>query len=510
MNVRNKLKNFNKTIDDNKTFVTIMAVLYFLPLLTTNTNSSIRGFLFLLTTVLIFGLLTLSFELQLGRGGLLNFGHAALFGVGAYAATFFLDYLESLNLPKEVIINLGIVQIPFSIFLSSLWFFGIIIAILVGCFIGLIMGLTTSRMKGTSFAFVALAFAMLLFSYFDKNPDLSGGETGLQVKSPNMFTSLDYYLLFALILVPIILILFLLVIGNDIIKRRGMFGIVSLSPDPLMDPKYSFHENYQPNFFQINQKIIKIMIFMLVILIIGMIFVIEVIPNLQGMMEAPSQDNIFWIPVNYYFVLTSCVLVYLFVKKLVQSPFGRVVAAISQNEERAKALGYNAYLYKIITMTISGGIAAFAGALFAPTNRQIDPEITLGIGITIDAMIYSIVGGLNTLFGPFMGAALVIISEFRLAEIIDLLNLRIFDIHITGEWWAVFLGAIYISIVLFFPFGVVGTLQVRSRNIANHLRRIRITESDYWWIGFISLILVLYILVNFDLFIDDLTKFLGN
>jgi branched-chain amino acid transport system permease protein len=195
------------------------------------------------------------------------------------------------------------------------------------------------------------------------------------------------------------------------------------------------------------------------------------------------------IPTNYYLTLSCSIICYIFVKSLIHSPFGRILAAIAQNEERAEAIGYNIYTYKIGSLAISGGIAALAGALFAPSVGNIRADDVLGVQITIDVMIFSILGGLGTLIGPFFGAAFVEFANLRLTEVLTLFNIE-------EEWWLVILGIIYIFVVLFFPYGVVGTIQQKSLKITAQLRRIRIREADYWWLSLIIVFIAVFIINN--------------
>jgi ABC-type branched-subunit amino acid transport system permease subunit len=202
----------------------------------------------------------------------------------------------------------------------------------------------------------------------------------------------------------------------------------------------------------------------------------------------PGSVFLYRIPVQYYLVLSCLVAVFVFVRRLVVSPFGRMVAAVAQNEERAEALGYNAYLAKIVVVVISGAIAALGGALFAPFIRTIDPPTALGVEISIDAMLYTIIGGLGTLFGPLLGTGVVVYSELNLVDLL-------------GELWLVGLGIVYIIIVLFLPLGIVGSASVKTRGLKERLQRVKlgniefgIKQGDYWVftaLGIVALFLTL-------------------
>ncbi len=434
---------------------------------------------FLITHILILGILALSFDLQLGRTGLLNFGHAALFGVGAYTVAFHLN-------PPTLSFPFNVIFLPVAIFGKIPYPFAIISAIFVGMLFGCLMGITTSRMKGgTSFAFIALAIAMVLFTSFSQKPEISGGETGLHIPQPQLIQTkgiVSY--LFFLILVGIIVVLFLTMVFLDLKERKRFLG-------------FQFRRGF--TLASQNKKLsaalgntISLFALIGVLSFFGVLFVTVFFPNIRGMLDTTNMGTkktfFFIIPNTYYLILNCFILAYLFVKRLVQSPFGRVLAAIAQNEERVEAIGYNTFAYKIAALGISGGLAALAGALFAPVIATIDPTTTLGVEVTINAMLYTIVGGMGTLLGPFLGAGIVYFSELELGEILKLLNL-------SPELWLVVLGIIYILIVLFFPYGIVGSIEAKAKPIKDKLRRWRIEESDYWWIGLLGAFVTLQVML---------------
>ena len=216
------------------------------------------------------------------------------------------------------------------------------------------------------------------------------------------------------------------------------------------------------------------------------------IPNILNILDLGASNFLLFIPINYYFVLTISILVYLLLKRVIQSPFGRVLASISQNEERAQALGYNVYRYKIKSLTLSGAIAGLSGALYGATAKILSPDTTFTVSNTINVMIYSIVGGLNTLFGPFLGAAFVMSSSSPTGLLIGLLG----RVDLTMDMGILVIGIIYILIVMFLPFGIAGTFQFRMNKISENLRKIRITPNDYYIFGFLSVFLAFLFLIN--------------
>lgn len=152
----------------------------------------------------------------------------------------------------------------------------------------------------------------------------------------------------------------------------------------------------------------------------------------------------------YYLALAFAVLVYLLVKRVVDSPSGRVWAAIRENEARAISIGYNTLIFKLQATIISGVLAALAGAMYGLWNLSATP-LTMDVTTTINALLMTIIGGSGTLIGPMLGAAVLELLGY-------LLNSWL------GSIWQLVFGIIYVFLVLFLPFGFVGTW--RARNVA--------------------------------------------
>ena len=149
----------------------------------------------------------------------------------------------------------------------------------------------------------------------------------------------------------------------------------------------------------------------------------------------------------YFLSLGFAVLVYLLVKLFVDSPSGRVWAAIRENESRATSIGFNTLVFKVQATIISGIIAALAGALNAMWNLSATP-LTMDVSTTIDALLMAIIGGSGTIIGPMLGAGVVQLLGY-------FLNLWL------GSVWQLVFGLIYILLVLFVPYGIVGTWRVK-------------------------------------------------
>jgi ABC-type branched-subunit amino acid transport system permease subunit len=526
-NERRNERNLKRTVlgipsilSKNRTVIAVLAFLYLIPLGTTASFSPVRSLLFIITQIMIFGLLAMSFDLQLGRASLLNFGHVALFGVGAYFMAFTLDA--------------GLLPPPFNLIATIPYPLTIVVAMLIGGGLGLIMGLTTSRMRGTAFAFIALAIAMFLFNFFRENPDISGGETGLQVPTPDIIQTGPFYLLF----VTIAFVVLVAFIGSMIlyIKKRtdntGLFlitplivaftGILMIFGTNIFGPVLVFiaflamillhriersksisdplreNQTLTEKVKSTNPLTTYVLPFIIIIIVLFGL-VLSFATNIADMVLLWIEDSstfYFTIPVQFYLVLTCLVIAYAFIRRLMSSPFGRMITAVAQNEERAEALGYNSYRAKIVVLVISGAIASLAGALYAPYIRIIVPDTVLGVEVTINAMLYTIIGGIATLLGPLLGTGVVVYSELNLVDLIT-------GFGLPGRLWLIALGVMYIGIVLFMPLGIVGSVGRRVDSLKGSLRQIKVRQfefglkdSDYWIFGLLGTMAIVLLLTE--------------
>jgi branched-chain amino acid transport system permease protein len=146
----------------------------------------------------------------------------------------------------------------------------------------------------------------------------------------------------------------------------------------------------------------------------------------------------------YYVTLGFMILMYLALRRITQSPVGRVFFAIRENESRARMIGYNPAAYRTLAFVISAVTAGLSGALYAIWDRGATPSL-LDVSTTIDALIMTILGGIGTLIGPILGAGIM----------------EVFG-HFFYQWfgarWPLVFGVIFIVLVLFLPQGIVGTL----------------------------------------------------
>ncbi len=155
---------------------------------------------------------------------------------------------------------------------------------------------------------------------------------------------------------------------------------------------------------------------------------------------------------TFYFVaLAFCVVCYLMARRLVDSPPGRVMVAIRENEPRAQMIGYNTFAYKLLALTVAGVLAALAGMMNALWNGNATPEV-LSVETTINALLMTIIGGVGTLIGPMLGAAVFQLLGYWLNSVF-------------GSQWQLIFGAVYVLLVVFLPYGIVGTYYARRNDI---------------------------------------------
>jgi branched-chain amino acid transport system permease protein len=150
----------------------------------------------------------------------------------------------------------------------------------------------------------------------------------------------------------------------------------------------------------------------------------------------------------YVFVAVVFVAGFLFIYRIIHSPFGEVLKAIRENEARAISLGYKTDRYKLVAFVLSTTITGVAGATKAIV-MQIASLSDVVWQMSGEVVLMTLVGGLGTIFGPAIGAFVILTMQYKLAAF--------------GEWVTVIQGAIFVACVLLFRRGIVG-------EIANLLR----------------------------------------
>jgi branched-chain amino acid transport system permease protein len=269
--------------------------------------------------VMCFALFACAFNLLIGFGGLLSFGHAMFLGTAGYVSAY---AAKSWGVTPELAILLGTSASLLLAFLT---------------------GLLAIRRQGIYFAMITLALAQMVF-FFCLQAPFTGGEDGIQA-----------------------------------VPRGRLFGLLDLS-------------------------------------------------NVAAMYV-----------VVYAIFLGAFLLIY----RIVHSPFGQVLKAIRENESRATSLGYDTDRYKLAAYVLSGGLAGLAGATKALVF-QLASLTDVHWTMSGEVVLMTLLGGLGTIFGPVVGAAVIITMQNYLAQL--------------GAWVTVVQGVIFVICVLAFRRGIVGEI----------------------------------------------------
>jgi len=280
-----------------------------------------------LTEVLVWVLFAVSFDLIFGYTGLLSFGQALFFGLGAY----------SIAIPVS---KFGLGPGP-----------AFLLAIIIPMLFAWLVGYFSVKLSGIHFVIITLIFALIGSTIGETWPSLTGGADGLTVP------------------------------------------FAPLQIGPL---KIDFTD----------------------------------------------------IKTNYYLVLIVVALCFLLLRRMVQSPLGKVFIAIRENEDRARLIGYNVQRYKLLAFVIAGGLSGIAGGLYGITLKYASANF-LHWGVSGHAVVYTIVGGMGTLFGPVLGTGIIMSLEHYLVNYMQGTDLVI--------------GMVLVFMVLVAPKGLVGLMQRKGK-----------------------------------------------
>lgn len=298
-----------------------------------------RSMMILFTQVFIFAIFAMSYDLLLGYTGIVSFGHAMFFGIGAYTIGIFMKQFEP-TLPYFLL--------------------AVVVTIVITAVLSYIVGLLTLRLKSHFYAMLTLAFASLFLVLAEKWRTITYGNDGFTFRTPEIFKDrMDFYLI----------------------------------------------------------------------------------------------------------CLISMILVFIILNRFTNSPLGKVLQAIRENEQRTESLGYSVLQYKIIASVLSGVLAGIAGILYSMSLRFVNTSV-FTMDITLDALLMTIIGGVGTLVGAIIGAGLIEFAHHWLTELAK--------VHWIFERWIIFFGIIYILAVMFFPLGIVGSL----RNMKFKSKKKTVGKSD--------------------------------
>ncbi|WP_374668945.1 branched-chain amino acid ABC transporter permease [Ramlibacter sp.] len=166
----------------------------------------------------------------------------------------------------------------------------------------------------------------------------------------------------------------------------------------------------------------------------------------------------------YYLLFAVTVLLFLAMLRIVNSPFGRVLQAIRENEFRAEAIGYRVVVYRTISSILSALFATVAGAMLAIWLRYNGPDTTLSFEIMLDVLLIVVIGGMGTIYGAAIGSGLFVVAQSYLQDLLKLASEAVAGVPglaalLSPDRWLLWLGLLFVLSVYYFPTGVVGRLR---------------------------------------------------
>ncbi|MEA2722057.1 MAG: branched-chain amino acid transport system permease protein [Candidatus Eremiobacteraeota bacterium] len=154
----------------------------------------------------------------------------------------------------------------------------------------------------------------------------------------------------------------------------------------------------------------------------------------------------------YYFTAVVVLLAVAVVLRINVSPFGAVLRAIRENEERARAIGYHVRRFKVAAFAISGALSGLAGGLYAELYRFV-PLQAIDLDTSTNIVVAALLGGIGSSYGALLGAAIFIVLSNSLSHV--------------WSHWPLILGLVFCAVVLFFRGGLWGITERWSRRAAH-------------------------------------------
>lgn len=170
----------------------------------------------------------------------------------------------------------------------------------------------------------------------------------------------------------------------------------------------------------------------------------------DGLQAIPRSDLFGFIDLSnevtmYYFVFFVTLIAFLFIYRVIHSPFGQVLKSIRENEDRATSLGYRIDRYKLVAFILSAALTGLAGSLKAVVSQVVSlSDVHWSMSGTV--VLMALIGGTGTIFGPVIGAAVIVSMEHYLGEYL-------------GSWVTIMMGVIFVICVLAFRQGIVGEIE---------------------------------------------------
>jgi branched-chain amino acid transport system permease protein len=170
----------------------------------------------------------------------------------------------------------------------------------------------------------------------------------------------------------------------------------------------------------------------------------------------------------YCLLFAAAVVLVLVMLRIVNSPFGRVLQAIRENDFRAEAIGYRTVVYRTLSNVLSALFATLAGCLLALWLRYNGPATSLSFEIMLDILLIVVIGGMGTIYGAVVGGVLFVLAQSYLQDLMKLGASAIDGVPVLSQLaspdrWLLWLGILFVLSVYHFPSGVVGRLRAARR-----------------------------------------------
>jgi branched-chain amino acid transport system permease protein len=168
--------------------------------------------------------------------------------------------------------------------------------------------------------------------------------------------------------------------------------------------------------------------------------------------------------VCYYLLFLTALVLLLAMLRIVNSPFGRVLQAIRENEFRAEAIGYRVVVYRTTSSILSALFATMAGAMLAIWLRYNGPDTSLSFEIMLDVLLIVVIGGMGTIYGAAIGSSVFVVAQSYLQDLLKLASdatsaLPWLSALLSPDRWLLWLGLLFVLSVYYFPTGIVGRLR---------------------------------------------------
>ncbi len=198
------------------------------------------------------------------------------------------------------------------------------------------------------------------------------------------------------------------------------------------------------------------------------------VPEVLSPSFEPFEEEVFGVLIDgriisYYGLFVIAVALVLLMLRIVNSPFGRVLQAIRENDFRAEAIGYRTVVYRTVGNVLAALFATLAGAMLAVWLRYNGPDTSLSFEIMLDILLIVVIGGMGTIYGAVIGSVLFVVAQNYLQDLMRLGAAAVEGVPVLSQLvspdrWLLWLGVLFVLCVYHFPTGIVGKLrEARAR-----------------------------------------------